>query len=170
MAPLKWAVVGADGRLHLGYWTRNNRVKGKGIKINLASATRVYPTSELGQWTTTSNRLEANELVIGGIALLENTADIRDGIVLEGSIEIHPPPKRWSGIGVYVEQNAEAHRGTGIMLETRGCTEIATIDNNGSFTLVHRAEIGIEPGKAHPFRLLLRRTMLVSGRSTCTMP
>jgi len=68
--------------------------------------------------------------------------------------------ERWSGIGVYVEQNAEAHRGTGIILETRGCTEIATIDNNASFTLVHRAEIGIEPGKAHPFRLLLRRTML----------
>ena len=46
------------------------------------------------------------------------------------------------------------------MLETRGCTEIATLDNNGSFDLVYKAEAGIEPGVKHAFRLLLRRTML----------
>jgi len=107
-----------------------------------------------------SSRLEADELVRGGIALLSNAFDIQGGVVLEGSMEIHQPPRRWSGIGVYVEHNAEAHKGTGIMLETRGCTEIATMDNRGSFTPVHRAEIGIEPGKTHSFRLLLRRTML----------
>ena len=46
------------------------------------------------------------------------------------------------------------------MLETRGCTEIATMDNGGSFTPVYRTEIGVEHGKKHFFRLLLRRTML----------
>ncbi|MBC8457894.1 MAG: hypothetical protein H8D67_07855 [Deltaproteobacteria bacterium] len=41
-----------------------------------------------------------------------------------------------------------------------GCTEIATMDNRGSFNSVYRAETGIEHGKKHSFRLLLRGTML----------
>jgi hypothetical protein len=157
---LKKAVVDVDGRLRLGYWAGNDGVKGKEIEINLASTTRVYPNTEIGQWDTTLSRLEADEPVRGGIALLDNSFDIQQGVVLEGSMEIHQPPKRWSGIGIYVEHNAQQHSGTGVMLETRGCTEIATMDNRGSFNSVYRAETGIEHGKKHSFRLLLRRTML----------
>ena len=160
MAPLKKAVIDEDGHFRLAYWPGNDAVKGKEIQINLASATRVYPNSEVGQWTSTLNRLEADEPVRGGIALLENSFDTQQGVVLEGLMEIHQPPKRWSGIGVYVEHNAEQQSGTGIMLETRDCTEIATMNNNGAFTQVYTAETGIEHGKKHSFRLLLRKTML----------
>ena len=159
MAPLKRAVVDTAGHLRLGYWTGNDRVKGKEIEINLSSTTRVYPDNDIGRWAGVSNRLEVDEPVRGGIALLEIYFDIEQGVVLEGLMEIHQPPKRWSGIGIYVEHNAQHHRGTGIMLETRGYTEIATMDNGGSFTPVYRAEIGVEDGKKHFFRLLLRKTM-----------
>ena len=155
MAPLKKAVVDTDGHLYLGYWEGNDRVKGEKIQINLASA-----TNEIGHWTSALNRLEADEPVRGGIALLENFFDIQQGVVLEGSMEIHQPPKRWSGIGVYVEHNAEQQSGTGIMLETRGCMELAAMNSKGAFAPIYRAETGIENGKKHSFRLLIRRTML----------
>lgn len=159
MAPLKKAIVDTDGCLRLGYWSGNDQVKGKEIDINLASTNRAFPVDEIG-WSATSSRLEINEPIRGCITFLDNSFDIQQGIILEGFMEIHEPPKRWSGIGVYVEHNAEQHKGTGVMLETRGFTEIATMDERGGFTPVYRADVGVENRKKHAFRLLLRRTMI----------
>lgn len=111
---------------------------------------------------------EAEEPTRGGIALLEPIFDIHQGIVLEGTVEIHKPPKRWSGAGIYIEleQTGEPHEGIVIMAQTRGCTEVMTLkyrtaflNDKGAVTRVFRAEIGAEQGKKHRFRLLLRRTM-----------
>ena len=46
------------------------------------------------------------------------------------------------------------------MMETRGCMELATMNRKGAFAPIYRAETGIEHGKKHSFRLLIRRTML----------
>jgi hypothetical protein len=160
MAPLKKAVMDADGHLQLGYWSGNDQVKGKQIEISLASSVRVFPGDETARWTMAPNRLEADDPIKGGIAMLANSFDTQRGLVLEGSMQILSPPKCWGGVGVYIEHDAEAHSGTGIMFETRGLTELATMNGQGAFSPIHSTEIGIEEGRKQTFRLLLRRTMM----------
>ncbi len=159
-APLKRAVL-QDGHLRLGYWSGNDVMKGSETRIDLTSHTKLYPRADIGKWTVTANRLEADEPAHGGIALLEPVFDIHQGIVLEGTVEIHKPPKRWSGAGIYIEleQTGEHREGIVIMAQTRGRTEVMTLNDKGVVTPVFRTEIGAEEGKKYQFRLLLRRTM-----------
>ncbi len=142
-----------DGQLPLAYWSGNDVVKGSEIRIDLTSHTRLYPGADIGKWTVTANRLEADEPTHGGIALLQPAFDIHQGIVLEGTVEIHQPPKRWNGAGIYIEleQTGEYRQGIVIMAQTRGCTEVMTlkyrtafVNDKGAVTPVFRTEIGAE--------------------------
>jgi hypothetical protein len=160
MAPLKRVVVDEDTNLRLGYWTGNDHVKGKVIEIDLASTIRIYPKVEVDRWKSSAKRLEADEPARGGIALLENDFNVIQGIILEGYMETRQPPKRWSGIGIYLEHDAQKHKGIGIMLETRGCTEVAEIDYMGSFNPVYQTENGIQNDEKHSFRVMLRRSLV----------
>ncbi|GAI23337.1 unnamed protein product, partial [marine sediment metagenome] len=166
-APLKRAVL-EDGHLRLGYWSGNGALKGSETGIDLTSHTRLCPGVDTGKWTVTANRLEADEPTRGGIALLEPIFDIRQGMVLEGTVEIHQPAKRWSGAGIYIEleQTGECREGMVIMAQTRGRTEAMTLkyraavlNDKDALIPVFRTEIGAEQGKKHRFRFLLRRTM-----------
>jgi hypothetical protein len=161
MAPLKKAVIDSEGHLRLGYWEGNDAVKGERIGIDLRSAERAYPKTEVEEWQASPTRIEADEPHRGGILLLENVFDIHKGIVLEGFLEIQCAPKRWGGIGFYFEFE-HGTKGTGVMVETRGVTEIAAMDSNGTggFVPYETVEFGIREDKRYPFRLLARRTML----------
>jgi len=177
MAPLKKVEIDNDKHLYLSYWKGNDRVKGKEISIDLSKAhfRAVFfnanclhePDESLAkrrtlEWKITANRIEADETINGGIIMLRNLFNLNKGIILEGVLEINEAPRRWAGIGVFIECNSENNQGIGIMLETRQLTEFGSMDDNvkGYFDPFFRINTGIEPGKSHYFRLLLRRTML----------
>ena len=162
LAPLKKAIVDDEGHLRLGYWPGNDAVKGQAIEIDLASHTRVYPPEPSVDWTVTPNRLEADESHGGGLVILDQHFDLERGVVLEGTLGIYEPPRRWSGIGVFVEETLHRNQGTGILLETRGRTEIGTLRRGyaENFQTDDIVETGIAPGKRCSFRLLLRRSLM----------
>ena len=162
MAPLKKAVVDAGGHLRLGYWTGNEGLKGAAIPIDLSRATRLYPSVDPGSWGARAGRLEVDEPAAGGITLLDGSFDPLRGVVLEGYMTIYPSDRPWAGIGLFIERDAAKQGGTGIVMQTRGRTEIGQVDDpaRGSFAPRHRFDIGIEPGRRHGFRLLMRRTMI----------
>ena len=170
-SPLKRAVVDGGGHLSLGYWRGNDALKGTPIDIDLASCTRVGPTQDhpdgrlfATEFTTelemSSRRLEINEAHGGGLLLLDNHFDLERGIVLEGTLEIYEPPKRWSGIGVFVEKHPHRAQGTAILAQTRGRTEIGPMKQGNDFRPDDVTEKGIASGTRTSFRLLLRHSLV----------
>ena len=139
--------------------------------IDLASCTRVGPTQDhpdgrlfATEFTTelemSSRRLEINEAHGGGLLLLDNHFDLERGIVLEGTLEIYEPPKRWSGIGVFVEKHPHRAQGTAILAQTRGRTEIGPMKQGNDFRPDDVTEKGIASGTRTSFRLLLRHSLV----------
>ena len=160
MAPLKKAQV-LDGHMRLGYWGGNESLKGSEIAIDLSQAKRRYPVVTPGGWNATGRKLEVDEPASGGITLMSEQLDTDRGVVLEGDISIFPSDRPWAGIGFCVEHKGVSDTGTGILIQTRGRTEIGKMGtSSGMFVPRHRFEIGITPGKRQAFKLLLRRTML----------
>lgn len=162
MAPLKKAVVDDGGHLRLGYWSGNDALRGDAVAVDLSRATRLYPALDAGTWNATAGRLEVDEPMAGGVTLLDVSFDPLQGVVLEGGLTIQPSHRPWAGVGLLVETNATGHGGTGLLMQTRGRTEIGQIDNpsRGSFAPTHRFDLGVEDGRRHAVRLLLRRTMI----------
>ena len=62
-------------------------------------------------------------------------------------------------VGISIEHGKQ-DRGTVLRFETRGRTEIASVDADGALEARERANVGIEGGDRNRFRLLLRRSML----------
>ena len=162
MAPLKKAAVDDAGHLRLVYWSGNESLKGVELPIDLTQAKRIYPTITPGTWNATTNRLESDEPAAGGVTLLHETFDTEQGIVLEGETTMFPSDRPWSGIGLYIEHGGDRGPGTGLLMETRGRTEIGAMTNpsRGTFVPKHRFDSGIKPGVRHRLRLLLRKTMI----------
>ena len=171
MAPLKRAIVGADRQLRLGYWKGNDVVKGSLHEIDLSASEKRFPT-DTKDWISSPRRLEADGSASGGIGLLNETFNPEKGVVLEGSLTVHAEERPWAGIGLFIEQaepdtesgdnRRDLLRGTAIVMETRGRTEIGHCRNaaGGSFRPIVSLDIGIGAGTRHLFRLLLRRQML----------
>ena len=173
-APLKKAVVDDEWHLRLGYWQGNEAVKGKKIEVDLTSSTRVYPlqgepdcrrhpTDCVSDAIAEPDRLEVDEPHSGGLMLLGNHFDTQRGVILEGTFEIDSPPKRWSGIGLFVEERLDwggATRGTAILAETRGRTEIGVLMQGRGFVPDDAVRLGITPGERCRFNLLLRGSLL----------
>ena len=172
MPPLKRAVVDPDGHLRLGYWPGNEAVKGERIGIDLTRCAVVgvptYRNAAGHRWHMSPVRLEAHEPNGGGVALLANRFDLDRGIVLEGTMRIEEPPKRWSGIGVFFEEDAEIHAGTGIVLQTRGRAELGPFRASGSTKVLPYptfkpndiVEATVVPGRKCRFRVLARRGLV----------
>lgn len=162
MAPLKKAVVDADGHLRLGYWSGNESLKGVEQEINLSQANRIYPTITPGACEATAGRLESDEPAAGGVFLLGETFDFEQGIMLEGEITVFPSDRPWAGIGLFVKHEGARGSGTGILIQTRGRTEIGSMANpaRGTFVPKHRFDVGLDPRIRHDLQLLLRRTMI----------
>lgn len=160
MAPLKEVMIDEDGHLRLNYWSGNDRLKGEPIAVQLANARRVYPSDDIAGWEFSSDRIVAGEPYRGGVIILDNAFDLDQGIILEGTLAIHEAPKSWGGIGFCFVHGED--RGTGIMMETRGKTEIAAMEGltAGSFCPNETVDWAIEPGRPYFFRLLARRSMI----------
>ena len=83
-------------------------------------------------------------------------------------MRIEEPPKRWSGIGVFFEEDAEIHAGTGIVLQTRGRAELGPFRASGSTKVLPYptfkpndiVEATVEPGRTCRFRVLARRGLV----------
>jgi len=162
MAPLKKAIIDNAGHLRLGFWAGNESLKGIEQPIDLSQANRVYPTITPGAWTTTDRSIEADEPAAGGATLLHETFDFEQGIILEGEISAFPSDRPWSGIGLFVEHGGDSGSGTGILIQTRGRTEIGRMSkpSRGAFVPTHRFESRLKPGVRHDFRLMARKTMV----------
>jgi hypothetical protein len=160
MAPLKKAVI-TDGHLGLGYWEGNEAVKGRQIALDLETCVAEDPKTAEG-WRKSRTRLEMDHPHGGGLALLPTHLDLDKGIIVEGFMEVHEPPNRWSGIGLYIEGDALEELGTLIMVETRGLTEIGPSRRRRAartFTPDDAPQMGIPAGKRCKFRLLLRQSL-----------
>ena len=155
-APLKRAIVDEAGHLRLGYWPGNEAVKGSASPIDLTSCHQILPDSRTSL-NASSSRLEADDRGAGSVCLLGESFDLEKGIVLEGGLEIHPIARRIGWIGFVIEESAT--RGTALMLQTDGRTEIGPLTYQGEMDFQpddHIETMGIAPSERCAFRLLLR--------------
>jgi len=181
LPPIKKAVVD-QGHLRLGYWSGNDRLKGKDWLIDLGRVGLVFPKASSA---CTCRRIDAGiELEAGphvgshapairrlsvptAVAILDQTVEAEKGLVVEGVVRVTTRDPRLvsPSVGFYLEETDT--EGTAILLHACGQTEI------GKMTLGRAAEFDVEdviiPGCAapagiwphtdHTFRLLVRRNM-----------
>jgi hypothetical protein len=138
-APLKRAIVDAEGILRLAYWEGNDRFKTRPVKIDLPNKDQIY----------------ANRLV-----MLENRFDVDQGLILEGSFQ-GLKGGRFLAVnqGLYIENAAGS--GTALMILPLGVTQIGAMTAESKIfrmdSFVNRMErYGVNPS----FRLLLRNSQL----------
>jgi hypothetical protein len=172
LSPLKKAVVDADGHLRLRYWRGNDAARGRPIAVDLTVCSILgvprYRHAPDPDWSLSAGRLEANEPNGGGVALLPHQFDLERGLILEGTMEVREPPNRWSGIGVFIEENARDNTGTGIVLQTRNRAELGPFRAGGStkvlpyptFKPVDIVDVTVAPDRRCHFRLLIRRGLV----------
>ena len=162
MAPLKRASVDPEGHLKLAYWPGNDVLKAQEIPIDLSRVTHSFPDTERSPVSDSPARLEIDASTGGAIVFLDEIFDPRVGVVVEGTVTVHPSSLPWTGTGVIVEQKQRNGPCIGVLPQTRGRTEVGRITSpkSGSFDPVVRYETGIEPEVAVKFRLLLRMTMV----------
>jgi hypothetical protein len=115
-------------------------------------------------WVASRQRLEVDVPHGGALALFANHFDLERGVIVEGTMQVHAPPKRWSGIGVYVEEDARQDTGTALLAQTRGYTEIGPLrgggQGRGRFVADDALPLGIGDGVSSSFRLLVRQSLL----------
>ena len=134
-APLKRAVVDAEGTLRLHYWEGNEKLKGRALTMTAPSSPRN-----------------------GSIALLAPVFDVGRGVVVEGEVTL-PPPGSSLQPGFYVE--AEDDLGAAVRIAPGGITEVGPIRRDGTgFLSQFRDDREIPFGRTAPFRLLLRHCLL----------
>ena len=112
LAPLKEAVLDGEGHLSLGYWEKNEGMKGKELELDLTEGEKVFPKEVSGDWVFTRNSASISAPNSGGLVMLNNSFDIQRGIIFEGSFKIGVSEKRWGGIGLYIELNEDEYSGT----------------------------------------------------------
>ena len=183
-APLKKAVVDADGHLRPGYWSGNDAMKGDPIAIRPRDCAQVFP-SPGGDKAKAALAVEGDvarlTMPAGGasqwfaydrprtaVALLGERFDPEKGFVLEGRMKIEPLGCGQPGVGLYFEERSPTgQRGTAALLSACRRTEMGTIhlDNDARFDAEDHAGYGcatvtgIVPGTACSFRVLFRKDM-----------
>jgi len=160
LAPLKRALVDDAGHLYLGYWEGNEALKGGEIVLGLMSSERAYG-NEADQRVTISDRGMQADLDHGGVLVLfANHFDLERGVVIEADVTLNSPPNRWSGAGIYIEENVAQKLGTAFLAQTRGRTEIGPLSHGRLFTPSDCVPVGIGDGESCHFRVLLRRSLV----------
>ena len=170
--PLKKAVLTPEGHLRMGYWNGNDAAKGEKILIDLSDGIVLgvpeYAKDHDGDWVITKNHVRANQVYGGGVALLAGEFDLDRGIIIEGAFTLSDPPKGWSGAGIYIEYDSERREGTGILVQTRGKTELGPFRAVGATKVLSYPTFkpddiidqGIVPDRKCSFRLLARKTLV----------
>jgi hypothetical protein len=95
--------------------------------------------------------------VTSQIGLLENVFDVRDGLVLEGTLDL--PWKGARPVGLYIEHGEGA--GTAIQVGPGGVSEIGPTHGDGTgFRCEERTDRQARFGERARFRLLLKQSLL----------
>ncbi len=200
--PIRKAILDKDGHLRLGYWMRNELLKGNRINIDFSkcillsmnnkSGTAAVDDTQVQGWDTPvfcghSDSLEIKtESLSKGyqledrhmIVLLDEILNFRKGIVLEGNIKAAENPQKgevrarcWRPAlaGVYIEQKQP--EGLAILMEvghplyrhtyirTVRCKDNIEFDDVDITGPGCATVSGLDSGKNHSFRLLLRINM-----------
>ena len=171
MPPLKKAVVDTRGVMRAGYWQQNKRMKGRETKVDLSRMRLVFPDWEVGEYVLSAERIEIDEPFRGCLLFAEEPLDPESGTVIEGRVCVHPAEKRWGGIGLYLRCGEGRGRGSAIIMQTRGRTELVDLGPNHSggqrhpgspddFVVRERVMKGIIACRMCHVRVLVRHTMM----------
>jgi len=154
MLPLRKPVVDKDGHLRLGWWKGNEALKGERLKLE-------------------KNAVELNARDKNGnyqIVYLSETFDLDKGVVLEGRIRARPSGAEPAAgfvfeegagksvaiqLGIGRAEGRESHIGS-LRTTAEGKMEFQSEDVTGKGCAT---VTGIDSGKEHRFRLLVRRGM-----------
>jgi len=135
---LKRAVLDAEGTLRLGWWKPNDKLKREPVAVK--------PPAGGG----------------GAIAMLPNTFDIDEGVVLEGTVLLPPaasPQAKAPEVGLYVEFARD--QGTAILVGPGCSARLGTMRSDGTaFKCDKRVDREIGLGPSATFRLLLKHSLL----------
>jgi hypothetical protein len=178
LPPLKKADMDGFGHLRLAYWQGNDVVKGTRVPVDFQGISMTQPASPRGdrieRWDSglllETEKESASYAAIRPAtlaAILEEELDVRNGIVVEGSIQITCKDRRLvsPSIGFYLEE--KEREGTAILFDSYGRTRIGQAALHDDFQFDCEDEIsagcsapaGISPHVIHTFRLLMRETM-----------
>lgn len=133
-APLKRALVDAEGTMRLGWWQGNEVLKGATTEVRLPARTKTG----------------VNDMVF-----ITDGVDVRRGTILEGAVDFSP------GAGLVVE-SADGKL-TAIRLPSATATEAGTIQADGTrFTVLTGQSInrGLPDKPSGQWRLLLRQGLV----------
>jgi len=134
---LKQAVVDNDGTLRLGWWKGNEKMKHKPVEVKLC-----LPSLSNGKH----------------IIMLENTLDINQGVILEGTLAL-PKDKNSPPNGLYIE--CEEDQRSAILVGFDGEVDLGTMQADGSgFESEKHVDREMSFGKQVSFRLLLKHFLL----------
>jgi hypothetical protein len=136
-APLKRAVVDADGTLRLGWWEGNEKLKHEAVAVRPPAAAVQSPAP---------------------IAMFDNRFETHSGLVLEGTLSL-PAPRDGKSGGLYLENGDGT--GTAIFVRAGGISEIGPMRADGSqWKCEERTDREFKVGPNARFRLLVKQSLL----------
>jgi len=135
-APLKRAVIDAEGTLRLGWWQGNEKMKHRPVAVELPGP-------------------QASE---GPPAMLQNVFDANSGIILEGKLVL-PKANDERRRGLYIDcGNGD---GSAVLINSEGVTEVGLMKADGSsFKAEKIIDREIAIGTPATFRLLLKGSLM----------
>jgi hypothetical protein len=133
---LKAVHLDDEGTLRLGWWAGNEKLKVEPIEMT-------PPSSHSG--------------AAQRVALIETTFDLRNGLLLEGTIEL-PATEATAPVGLFLAQGDDS--GTAILVRAGGIAEIGAMRADGTgFEVEHHVDREWKPGPTARFRLLLKGSL-----------
>lgn len=150
MLPIRKPIVDSNGHLRLTWWPGNERLKGESLPLSARSFS-----------------LNSRKAVTGYETVwLDTVCDLRTGVILEGTLCGTVSGDRPAGgfildegagqskavlLGIRAPEGRETHIGT--LASLRGDVEFIPEDVTGRYSAT---VTGLDPGREHSFRLLLR--------------
>jgi hypothetical protein len=130
-APLKRAVVDAEGTLRLKWWPGNDQLRQHPVEIRVPQAAAgLRPVFCGNRWET------------------------EKGLILEGTVAV-PGAEAAAPVGLFIEHESAA--GLAILVRARGVVEIGSWQGDGAdWKLENRVDRQVEYGPTARFRLLLK--------------
>jgi len=131
---LKATVLDDEGTLRLGWWPGNEKMKRQSIDVSPPASGNA------------------------AIALLKNTFDVQQGVILEGTLRL--PGTADSGRrGLFIECGKNS--GVAVLLDSRGAAELGPLQADGTgFKAEKRVDREVRFGQSHRFRLLLKQSLI----------
>ena len=123
-----------EGTLRFGWWKENEKMKHQSIAVKKP----VDPKA--------------------AVALLGNSFDTKQGIILEGTLKL-PKAKEWPRCGVYVE--CTNNLGVGVLIDSTGVAELGPMKADGTgFKAEKPVDREMTFGSPAAFRLLVKGSLM----------